>query len=89
MEVTRRSVLLEALKDHEYWLEESSKGRKGLEPEKGLEEQFEEQQKKCELLREMIRALESEPVRKALANWQQELMADEEQAKRNAMKGLS
>jgi hypothetical protein len=88
MEVTRRSVLLEALRMNEDWLRMFSKGQQGLEPKKGSEKQFEEQQQKCDVLREMIRALESEPVRKAMADWQAELMADEEKAKRDAMADL-
>ena len=43
---------------------------------KGMEKEFHEQEQVCRVLREMIQALESEPVRKAMANWQQEVMAN-------------
>lgn len=51
-----------------------SEGGKKLIPMPGLTEQFEQQRKKCELLREMIHALESEPVRRVMADWQKEVM---------------
>jgi len=35
---------------------------------------FEEYDMKCRILREMLQALESEPVRAAMANWQQMVM---------------
>ena len=42
-----------------------------------MEEQFYELEKKCGILRELIQAYESEPVRAALAEWQSRLMKGE------------
>lgn len=76
-EITRRSTLLDCLAYQERFLMMASKGRTGLIPIEGLEEEFDERRKKCEILREMIQALESEPVRAALAEWQIRLMKGE------------
>ena len=46
-------------------------------PKEGMEEQFYELEKKCGILRELIQAYESEPVRAALAEWQSRLMKGE------------
>lgn len=73
-EITRRSVLLDALGREEAAMAACSRDGKKLEPMIGLEETFKEQAEKCRLLREMIHALESEPVRRSIANWQQEIM---------------
>ena len=77
-EITRRSVLLECLRTEELKWKNVSIGCRMLEPIKGLEKDFERQRRKCELLRDMIRACETEPVRRALAEWQIELMAGKE-----------
>ena len=45
-----------------------------LEAWPGMEEIFAERREKCRLLQEMIQALESEPVRRSMAEWQQEIM---------------
>ena len=37
--------------------------------------------KRCKLIREMIQALESEPVRAAMASWQQQRMEEDEAGK--------
>lgn len=73
-EITRRSVLLAALEREEAEMAACSKGGRKLEPMRGLETIFDEQQQKCHILREMIQAMESEPVRRSIANWQQEIM---------------
>lgn len=74
MEITRRSVLLAALEREEAEMAACSVDGKRLVPMRGLTEMFEEQKEKCRLLREMIQALESEPVRRSIANWQREVM---------------
>ena len=74
-EITRRSVLLDALAREEAGMAACSRDGKKLEPMTGLEETFKEQAEKCRLLREMIQALESEPVRQSIANWQKDIMA--------------
>ena len=73
-EITKRSVLLDALgREEATWASCSKNGMK-LEPLRGFDEEFDQQREKCRILREMIQALESEPVRKAMANWQKELI---------------
>lgn len=73
-EVTRRSVLLEALENQEAQLSRCSVNGLKLIPLPGMKEIFREQFEKCRILREMIQALESEPVRDAIAGWQREIM---------------
>ena len=74
MEVTRRSVLAEALEIQEAQLSRCSVNGSKLVPLPGMKEIFREQLEKCRVLREMIQALESEPVRNAIAGWQREIM---------------
>ena len=74
MEITRRSVLLDALEREEAELARCSRDGKKLIPMPGLTEMFERQRQKCELLRDMIHALESEPVRRVMADWQKDVM---------------
>ena len=74
MEVTRRSVLLEALENQEAQLSRCSVEGKKLIPLPGMKDLFREQFEKCRILREMVQALESEPVRDAIAGWQREIM---------------
>lgn len=64
-----------------------SKNGAGFEPaDENCTETFEILQKDCENVRDLIKALESEPVRKTIANWQQLIMADETSAREEAMK---
>lgn len=74
MEITRKRVLSEALEREERIMRAYSKNGRGLEAQRDCWEEFKRQQEKCRILREMIQALDSEPVRKALANWQKEVM---------------
>ena len=74
-DVTRRSVLIEALEIQEAQLSRCSVEGKKLIPLPGMKELFREQLDKCRILREMIQALESEPVRNAIAGWQRDVMA--------------
>ena len=73
-EITRRSVLEEALEIQEAQLSRCSVNGLKLIPMAGMQEVFREQLEKCRILREMIQALQSEPVRKVMADWQKELM---------------
>jgi len=73
-EITKKSVLLECLEYERGIKRLCSVDHKGRLPAKGEEDLFYDQQKKCKILEEMIQALDSEPVRKALADWQTELM---------------
>ena len=74
-EITRRSVLLEALEEQEARLARCSVNGLKLIPLQGLQDEFRAQLEKCRILREMIQALESEPVRRSMADWQKEIMA--------------
>jgi hypothetical protein len=51
-----------------------SKHYNGLEPKEGMEEAWRQGRQKVEILKDMIQALSSEPVRVALADWQKETM---------------
>lgn len=75
MEITRRSVLLDALEREEAIMASCSVNGLKLVPIRGYEETFQGQREKCRLLREMIQALESESVRREIAKWQQDIMA--------------
>ena len=45
-----------------------------LVPMKGMEDQFEEQKAKCMILQEMIQALQVESVKRAMADWQKDII---------------
>lgn len=76
-EITRRSVLLECLKIMRLNLGICSKNYEGRQPREGMEEKFDEYEQKCAVLRDLIQAYESEPVRAAIAEWQTRLMNGE------------
>jgi len=78
-EITPRSVLAEALKTHEGYLEVLSKAGRKLEPAQGCERRFDRERRKCQILRELIRAMESDVVRSSIAQWQREEMTGEKQ----------
>ena len=79
-EITRKSVLTECLEiQRDKWKMCSRKYDM-------LEQQWNEQREKCRLLEDLIHAYESPPVRKALANWQQEIMKEDAAGKPHAMK---
>ena len=71
MEVTKRETLLECLDLMKKFRACFSHKGMGMIPTPRYAALFKEYDEKCRILREMIQALESEPVRKALANWQQ------------------
>lgn len=73
-EITKRNVLLECLGMMEQRRNEMSAGQRGLVPAAGYEDEFFRQQEKCRVLQRLIQAYESEPVRKAVAEWQVRLM---------------
>jgi len=76
-EITRRSVLLECLDIMRQSLRICSVNYEARMPKEGMEEQFNAFEKKCAILRDLIQAYESEPVRAALAEWQIRLMNGE------------
>lgn len=73
-EVTRRSVLLECLEYERGLWKLCSKKYDTLEPKEGMEDKWDEQKEKCKLLEDMIQAYESEPVKAAMAGWQNMVM---------------
>lgn len=73
-EITRKSVLLECLSIMRSELAICSKHYNGLEPAQGMEQAWREGQQKVEILKDLIHAYESEPVRAALADWQKDVM---------------
>lgn len=75
--ITRRNVLLECLDMMRMRLSVVSVNRQGRIPIRGYEDEFMRRQQKCRVIQDMIQALESEPVRAALANWQIMLMKGE------------
>ena len=77
-EITRKSVLLECLSIMREEQRICSKGYNSLEPAKGMEEAWEQGRQKIQILQEIIQALDSEPVLRAMANWQKEEMPPKE-----------
>ena len=67
--VTRRSVLEEALRYRQTVMQQSSEYGMGLRARKGMEETFDRYAEECRILRELIQALEYEPVRAAIAEF--------------------
>lgn len=85
-EITRRNTLLKCLEYLERMKRMDSKDRKGLEPlDEETAESFYELEEECKIIRELIQANESEPVRRAIANWQNEIMDNPEEAREKAM----
>lgn len=73
-EINRKSVLMECLEIMRQELAMCSKHYNGLEPAQGMEEAWQQGRKKVEILADMIHAMENESVRKALAEWQIDVM---------------
>ena len=67
-------MLLECLSIMREELQICSAKYNGLEPKKGMEEAWRQARTKVEILQEMCQAMDSEPVRSAIADWQQEVM---------------
>jgi len=67
--VTRRSVLESALRFRETVVAQSSVNGVGLRARPGMEETFERYQEECRILRELMQALEYEPVKAAIAEF--------------------
>lgn len=51
-----------------------SKNYNGLEPKEGMEEAWQQGRKKLDILQDMIHAQDNESVRRAMADWQKEIM---------------
>lgn len=68
--ITRRETLLECLEMMRMRKKVVSVDRKGIIPLPGYEDLFFDRQRKCQIIQELIQANESEPVRRAIAEWQ-------------------
>ena len=73
-EINRKSVLLECLSIMKSELAICSEHYNGYEPKEGMEEAWRQGRQKVEILKDLIHAYDSEPVRSALADWQQMVM---------------
>jgi len=74
MEINLKTVLTECLQDRRHVLNICSKDYKGLEPARGMEEVWQRERKKVDILEDAVHAVQSEPVRQAMADWQKEVM---------------
>lgn len=80
-ERTKRKTLERCLEYLTRLMKMDSKNGAGFEPaDETCEETFYILQKDCENVRELIRAMESEPVRKTIANWETLVAAHKEDA---------
>ena len=77
-EITRKSVLIECLQIMREELNICSEGYNGLIPKKGMEEAWEQARVKVKIMEDLIHAYESEQVRQALANRQNEEAKNEQ-----------
>lgn len=73
-EITKKSVLLECLEYERGLTRLCSVDHEGRIPLHGSEDLFYDQQKKCKIIEELIQALDSEPVRRTLADWQKDVI---------------
>lgn len=74
MVVTKRETLLECLDIMQKIRKSYTEKGSGLAPIERYKILFLEYDEKCQILRELIQAMESEPVRKAMAEWQKRVM---------------
>ena len=75
-EITARSVLQETLEMHREMLRIASDKYTGLMAKKGMEQQFEDERAKCDVLMGLMIGLQSEGVRREMTAWQRERMAE-------------
>lgn len=72
--ITLKSVLIECLGLIKEEQRLSSKQYNGLEPKEGMEESWDQARRKVQILKDAIPALESEPVKRAMADWQKDVI---------------
>lgn len=72
--ITKKRVLLECKEIMIAQLKNWSRHQNGLEPAEGFEAPWELQREKVQVLEDIIYALESSTVEKAMAGWQTEVM---------------
>lgn len=77
-EINRKSVLLECLSIMREGQRVFSKNYDTLVPAKGMEEAWEQGRQKIRILEELIHAYDSEPVMKALADWERMMEQEKE-----------
>ena len=75
-EITKKETLLECLEIMRKFRNCFSHKGWGMAPIERYQALYDEYEDKCRILEDMIHALDSEPVRRALADWQKELMED-------------
>lgn len=80
-EPTRRGILREYLEIEEGMLRAYSRNMSKLEPKEGMEAKWERARKRCQIIREMIQALENDKVQEAMANWQTRIMEEDREGK--------
>lgn len=71
---TNKSVLLECLEYERGLKKMCSVDHEGRLPLQGMEDLFHDQAEKCQILQDMIHAMDSETVRRAIADWQKDIM---------------
>ena len=86
--ITRRDALLEALRMMETRQKAASEGGRGWIPAEGREDEFYRTGTMCELIRDVVRSLENEQVRRAMADWQVEVMKEDARGGRANAAGL-
>ena len=69
MEITRRSVLSDALRYRQSLVRKFSRDSRGLAARTGYQEEFARYTEECRILRELMQALEYEPVKEAIAEF--------------------
>ena len=77
--MTRGDVLRKCIIVFDAIRRQASKGNAGLEPEKGAEEEFAQEQEICDTLRQMLREMEAGEYRvkntnQKMRDWQKEIM---------------
>ena len=75
-EITLKGMLEDYLMHEVDILMMCTKGQAGIEPLPEFEEEFDEQQDKCRILRELIQAIQNENVKHAIQEWRSMTVRD-------------
>ncbi len=75
-EITLRTTLEECLEIMRGMKRIASKDYDGRMPAQGMEDEFDELDEKCRILRELLQAIKSEKVIRAIHEWDQEQLKD-------------
>jgi hypothetical protein len=76
-EITRKSILLDCLTREDATRRSFSREARGMTAIRGFEKEFDEYEKRCRILRDLIQALESTEVTEAMMKWQIRAMKGE------------